>query len=128
MAPGSTAVTFKPKRALRLLGASTSGETIVLRAATAAASTSLMLQAVLPFLLFGGVFGMGKAGKEGKEGKEGSKGSGQVVEAAPLTVDLVGGTHVSFAPTFDYLDQVLFPTLEAWFGVRVGRTLERRGW
>ncbi|CAK7228518.1 hypothetical protein SCUCBS95973_006910 [Sporothrix curviconia] len=113
--PGSTTFTFKPRHVL-LPHDTSPGNPIILRAATPAASTSLMLQAVLPYLLFARP-GLVKAG-----------GVGPPVPAAPVSIDLYGGTHVSFAPTFDYLDQVLFPTLEDWFGVRVERELVQAGW
>lgn len=64
-----------------------------------------MFQAVLPFLLF--------AGNESGE---------------PVELTISGGTNVSFSPSYEYLDQVLLPALEGWFGVRVERRLEGRGW
>lgn len=84
---------------------------VVLRAATAAASTSLILQAVLPFLVL-----------------TATATATDMATATPTPVVLHGGTHVAWAPSYDYLDQVLFPTLAAWFGIRVERTLETRGW
>ncbi|CAK7231955.1 hypothetical protein SBRCBS47491_008104 [Sporothrix bragantina] len=111
--PGSTTFTFKPKHVL-LPHDTSPANPIVLRAATPAASTSLMLQAVLPYLLFARP-GLAKAGTV-------------PTPAAPVSLDLHGGTHVSFAPTFDYLDQVLFPTLEAWFGMHIERELVQAGW
>ncbi|CAK7198772.1 hypothetical protein SEUCBS139899_001437 [Sporothrix eucalyptigena] len=111
--PGSTTFTFKPKHVL-LPHDTSPGNPIILRAATPAASTSLILQAVLPYLLFARP-GLTKAGVP-------------ATPPAPVSIDLYGGTHVSFAPTFDYLDQVLFPTLEAWFGIRIERELVQAGW
>ncbi|CAK7241088.1 MAG: hypothetical protein STHCBS139747_002546 [Sporothrix thermara] len=111
--PGSKTFTFKPKHVL-LPHNSSPENPIVLRAATPAASTSLMLQAVLPYLLFARP-GLGQAGAA-------------AVPTGPVHITLYGGTHVSFAPTFDYLDQVLFPTLEAWFGVCVEQELVQTGW
>ncbi|ERS99989.1 RNA 3'-terminal phosphate cyclase [Sporothrix schenckii 1099-18] len=108
---GSRTFTFKPRHVL--LPHNTSPDNpIELRAATAAASTSLMLQAVLPYLLFARPWTPPSAAEA----------------TAPVSIDLYGGTHVSFAPTYDYLDQVLFPTLEQWFGVRVERDLVQAGW
>lgn len=46
----------------------------------------------------------------------------------PIELTISGGTNVSFSPSYEYLDQVLLPALEAWFGVRVERRLEGRGW
>ncbi|KAL1891720.1 hypothetical protein Sste5346_007470 [Sporothrix stenoceras] len=110
---GSTTFTFKPKHVL-LPHDTSPGNPIELRAATPAASTSLMLQAVLPYLLFARPHTPSAATTS--------------VPSPPISLDLYGGTHVSFAPTFDYFDQVLFPTLEQWFGVRVERELVQAGW
>ncbi|EFX02235.1 RNA cyclase [Grosmannia clavigera kw1407] len=96
LAVGSSTFVFEP-------GPPSAAGHVVLRPATAAASTSLMLQAVLPYLVFRG----------GDEG---------------LPVVLHGGTHVAWAPSYDYLDQVLFPVLETWFGIRMERALEAVGW
>ncbi|KAE8454418.1 hypothetical protein EG329_000040 [Mollisiaceae sp. DMI_Dod_QoI] len=72
--------------------------------ADSAASVLLVFQATLPFLLF--------AGDE--------KGS-------PISLTIQGGTNVSFSLSFEYLDQVLLPSLER-FGIKVQRKLEFRGW
>lgn len=47
-------------------------------------------------------------------------------EAIELTIS--GGTNVSFSLSYEYLDQVLLPALDEWFGVRVERKLQGRGW
>ncbi|KAK1656371.1 RNA 3'-terminal phosphate cyclase [Colletotrichum phormii] len=68
---------------------------------TSAASTLLILQAVLHFLLF----------------------------PKPIELEIQGGTNVDFSLSYEYLDQVLIPRLESSFeGVRVGRKLVKRGW
>ncbi|RDL41614.1 RNA 3'-terminal phosphate cyclase [Venustampulla echinocandica] len=72
--------------------------------ADSAASILLVFQSLLPFLLF--------AGDE---------------EGSPITVVIQGGTNVSFSLSFEYLDQVLLPSLER-FGIKVERKLEYRGW
>jgi RNA 3'-terminal phosphate cyclase (ATP) len=72
--------------------------------AESVSSILLIFQAVLPFLLFAGD----------------DKGS-------PITITIQGGTNVSFSLSYEYLDQVLLPSLER-FGIRVGRKLEFRGW
>lgn len=38
-----------------------------------------------------------------------------------------GGTNVSFSPSYEYVDQVLLPSLER-YGIKVSSTLEKRGW
>jgi RNA 3'-terminal phosphate cyclase (ATP) len=72
--------------------------------AESVSSILLIFQAVLPFLLFAGD----------------DKGS-------PITINIQGGTNVSFSLSFEYLDQVLLPSLER-FGIKVERKLEFRGW
>lgn len=67
-------------------------------------SILLVFQAILPFLLF--------AGEE---------------ERSPITITIQGGTNISFSLSFEYLHQVLLPSLER-FGVKVERKLEFRGW
>jgi len=72
--------------------------------AESVSSILLIFQAVLPFLLFAGD----------------NKGS-------PINITIQGGTNVSFSLSFEYLDQVLLPSLER-FGIKVERKLEFRGW
>ncbi|CZS91631.1 hypothetical protein WAI453_011821 [Rhynchosporium graminicola] len=72
--------------------------------AESAASILLVFQAVLPFFLFA------------------SDESG-----SPITITIQGGSNVSFSLSYEYLDQVLLPSLER-FGIRVKRELEHRGW
>lgn len=45
-----------------------------------------------------------------------------------MELTISGGTNVSFSPSYEYVDQVLLPALEAQFGIRVERRLEGRGW
>jgi len=69
-------------------------------------STGLVLQAVLPFILFGH----------------------SVPRDRPLRIVFSGGTNVSGSPSFEYVDQVLLPMLRR-IGVRgVEVRLGRRGW
>ncbi|KAK3335444.1 RNA 3'-terminal phosphate cyclase/enolpyruvate transferase [Cercophora scortea] len=83
--------------------------TIKIAADSAAASTLLIFQAILPFLLF--------AGTETSP------------DSQPIEVEITGGTNVSFSLSYEYLDQVLLPTLEAFFsGIRIERQLKTRGW
>jgi RNA 3'-terminal phosphate cyclase (ATP) len=72
--------------------------------AESVSSILLVFQAVLPFLLF--------AGND---------------TGSPITITIQGGTNVSFSLSFEYLDQVLLPSLER-FGIKVERKLEFRGW
>ncbi|KAK7418647.1 hypothetical protein QQX98_003836 [Neonectria punicea] len=98
---GSTTVSFIPRRAPSEL----LQRTIKLSAASGSASTLLILQAILPFLVFAG------------------NSSHELVE-----LEISGGTNVSFSLSYDYLDQVLLPVLEERFGIQVERRLTRRGW
>lgn len=98
---GSKTLEFRPTRGPGELWE----RNIVIRAESAAASALLVFQAVFPFLLF--------AGNESNE---------------PIELTISGGTNVSFSLSYEYLDQVLLPTLEEWFGVCVERRLEGRGW
>ncbi|KAH8660801.1 RNA 3'-terminal phosphate cyclase-domain-containing protein [Tricladium varicosporioides] len=72
--------------------------------ADSAASVLLVFQALLPFLVF--------AADDNN---------------SPVTAVIQGGTNVSFSPSFEYIDQVLLPSLER-FGIKVDRKLEFRGW
>ncbi|EON95913.1 putative rna 3 -terminal phosphate cyclase protein [Phaeoacremonium minimum UCRPA7] len=70
-----------------------------------AASALLIFQAVFPLLLF--------AGDEKNQ---------------PIDLEISGGTNVSWSLSYEYLDQVLLPTLEDRFGIKVERQLKQRGW
>ncbi|KAG6362277.1 hypothetical protein INS49_010507 [Diaporthe citri] len=98
---GSKTLEFRPTRGPGELWE----RNITIRAESAAASALLVFQAVFPFLLF--------AGNESGE---------------PVELTISGGTNVSFSLSYEYLDQVLLPTLEDWFGARVDRRLDGRGW
>lgn len=78
---------------------------IKIAADSPAASTMLIFQAVFPFLLLAG----------------NDKGE-------PITLEISGGTNVSFSLSYEYLDQVLLPTLHDAFGIAVERKLLARGW
>ncbi|KAG8669995.1 hypothetical protein FPOAC2_09338 [Fusarium poae] len=98
---GSKTLTFAPRRTATELYQ----RTIKVSAESGSASTLLILQAILPFLVF--------AGNDYEE---------------PVELQISGGTNVSFSPSFEYLDQILLPTLEERFSIHIERTLERRGW
>ncbi|KAI0172882.1 EPT/RTPC-like protein [Hypoxylon sp. FL1284] len=74
-------------------------------AGSSASSTLLIFQAVLPFLLF--------AGNENGE---------------HIDLEIHGGTNCSFSLSYEYLDQVLLPTLQDHFGINVERQLKKRSW
>lgn len=99
---GSHALEFRPRLKPSAL---VEDRTIKISADSPAASTMLIFQAVFPFLLFAGT----------------DKGD-------PITLELSGGTNVSFSLSYEYLDQVLLPTLQDAFGITVERKLHSRGW
>ncbi|KAI2470076.1 EPT/RTPC-like protein [Annulohypoxylon bovei var. microspora] len=74
-------------------------------AGNSASSSLLIFQAIFPFLLF--------AGNESGE---------------PIELEIHGGTNVSFSLSYEYLDQVLLPTLLDKFGITVERQLKKRSW
>ncbi|TRX98619.1 hypothetical protein FHL15_000693 [Xylaria flabelliformis] len=78
---------------------------IVITAESRGASALLILQAVFPYLLF--------AGNENGD---------------PIELEIHGSTNASFSPSYEYLDQVLLPTLEERFGILVERQLRKRAW
>lgn len=88
--PGSQEIRFEP-------GPPVAGE--YLFEIGTAGSVVLLLQAVLPPLLFGN---------------------------GPSRLVLTGGTHVPFGPSFDYLEQVFLPRLER-IGARASCKIERYG-
>ncbi|VUC29361.1 unnamed protein product [Clonostachys rosea] len=98
---GSSTLTFIPRKIPTALAS----RNFKITAPSGAASALLILQAVLPFLVF--------AGNSSDE---------------PIWLEISGGTNVSFSLSYEYLDQVLLPTLEERFGIRVDRKLEMRAW
>jgi RNA 3'-terminal phosphate cyclase (ATP) len=69
-----------------------------------AGSVLLVFQALLPFLVLA-----------------------SSSDNTPIYLTIQGGTNVSFSPSFEYVDQVLLPSLER-FGILIERKLESRGW
>ncbi|KAK5115679.1 hypothetical protein LTR62_000768 [Meristemomyces frigidus] len=78
-----------------------------------AGSTGLALQAVLPFILFTKLPPSGSATEE---------------ETLPIHLTLSGGTNVSGSPSYEYISQVLLPTLYAIGLPDMKTTLLKRGW
>ncbi|KAI5924463.1 RNA 3'-terminal phosphate cyclase domain-containing protein [Camillea tinctor] len=98
---GSRSLEFRPTTAAAL-----DRPRIEIVAGSSAASALLVFQAIFPYLLFAGC-------------EEGD---------APIEIELHGGTNVAFSLSYEYFDQVLLPTLQARFGIRVERQLRARGW
>ncbi|KAJ3962041.1 hypothetical protein N0V92_001218 [Colletotrichum tropicale] len=80
---------------------------IKIAADTGAASTLLILQAIIPFLLYA-------ADRED--------------EPTPVELEITGGTNVGMSLSYEYLDQVLLPRLQDVFGIAIERNLKKRGW
>ncbi|EEY15707.1 conserved hypothetical protein [Verticillium alfalfae VaMs.102] len=98
LAVGARCLTFSPT----LPPADLAQRHIAITPESPGASALLILQALLPFLIF--------------------------AAGDPITLDIAAGTNVSFSLSWDYADQVLLPALESRFGISVTRTLIRRGW
>ncbi|KAK4542508.1 hypothetical protein LTR36_006760 [Oleoguttula mirabilis] len=70
-----------------------------------AGSTGLALQAILPFILFS-----------------------RLPQALPVRLTLSGGTNVSGSPSYEYITQVLLPTLHSIGLPAMKAKLGKRGW
>lgn len=93
----------------------------------------LIFQAVFPFLLFAAASnGSTHSGNNeitvNSDGTRGVNTDAADAAAGIITLEITGGTNVAFSLSFEYLDQVLLPTLEDAFGIRVERKLLARGW
>jgi RNA 3'-terminal phosphate cyclase (ATP) len=98
---GSKSLVFTP----RLPPTSLTERKVEITPPSPASSSLLIFQAVFPFLLYAAN-----------------------AESNPIELIIRGGTHTEKSLTFDFQDQVLLPILTQRFGIRVGRTLTRRGW
>lgn len=98
---GSSTLVFKP----RLPPTALVQRNIKVTADSGAASSLLVLQAMLPYLVF--------AANDNND---------------PITLEISGGSNVSWSLSFEYFDQVLMPTLEERFGICIERRLQERGW
>ncbi|KAK0656771.1 RNA 3'-terminal phosphate cyclase-domain-containing protein [Cercophora newfieldiana] len=101
LAVGSHTLEFRP----RLKPWDLESRNIKIAADSSAASTLLIFQAIFPFLLFA------------------SNDRGD-----PIQLSISGGTNVSWSLSYEYMDQVLLPSLERTFGIKVDRSLKSRGW
>jgi RNA 3'-terminal phosphate cyclase (ATP) len=97
-----------------------------------AGSTSLVLQTIIPALVFSPPFNspLGKGGQRGvdlsKEALRGNKcGEGKLLEEKS-TITLKGGTHVPFSPCFHYLAGVFANFLKK-IGIEIRLTIESYG-
>lgn len=76
-----------------------------------AGSTGLALQAILPFILF-----------------RPPKNDDGTLSGKPIRLSISGGTNVSGSPSYEYIAQVLLPTLYSIGLPPISCTLNKRGW
>lgn len=76
-----------------------------------AGSTGLALQAILPFILF-----------------RPPKNNDSSLSDLPIRLTVSGGTNVSASPSYDYIEQVLLPTLHDIGLPPISAVLNKRGW
>lgn len=82
-------------------------------------SIFLVFQAIFPYILFSAYASLQNSAIS-------SDGSDATV---PVRITIHGGTNVSKAPSFEYIDQVLFPMLQSKVGIpAVDMRLNGRGW
>jgi RNA 3'-terminal phosphate cyclase (ATP) len=76
-----------------------------------AGSTGLALQAILPFILFNP-----------------RKNDENILSEFPIRLTISGGTNVSGSPSYEYISQVLLPTLHSMGLPPIAAVLNKRGW
>jgi RNA 3'-terminal phosphate cyclase (ATP) len=76
-----------------------------------AGSTGLALQAILPFIPF-----------------KPPKNDDGTLSEKPIRLSISGGTNVSGSPSYEYIAQVLLPTLHSIGLPSISRSLNKRGW
>ncbi|KAI4205477.1 MAG: hypothetical protein LQ346_001431 [Caloplaca aetnensis] len=82
-------------------------------------SVCLILQAILPYLLFHSLAAVPKAAQD----REIQRAS------VPIRVTIEGGTNVSKSPSIEYVNQVFIPLLVGKLGIRMMNTeIIKRGW
>jgi RNA 3'-terminal phosphate cyclase (ATP) len=82
---------------------------------TTPGAVTLLIQAILPYLLFAGASHQKELGKD--------------EEPQDIRLTLLGGTNVSNAPSIDHVQHVLIPTLNSMFGEeRVSLDVKKRCW
>ena len=95
------------------------GETLIRKDSYIPASTPgsifLILQAILPYVLFSAPLAESSSG---------------VNKDKPLLHRIIvdGGSNVSKSPSFEYVDQVLLPMLQKKVGISIRMKLNKRGW
>ena len=90
-------------------------------------SVSLVLQAILPYILFGAPLSNTKASSGSAASSPKAK-RRSVERSEQIVLIITGGTNVSFSPSYEYVSQVLLPTLERIGIPRITSHLHQRGW
>ncbi|KAF9102532.1 hypothetical protein BGX29_004513 [Mortierella sp. GBA35] len=85
-------------------------------------SIGLVLQAILPFVIFG------PHSERFPDSASLDTADGASSLPAPISITIKGGTNVSFSPSFEYIDKVLLPTLSRIGLPPITARLESRGW
>ncbi|KAG0200518.1 hypothetical protein BGX33_010965 [Mortierella sp. NVP41] len=85
-------------------------------------SIGLVLQAILPFVIFG------PHSERFPDSASLDTTDGASSLPAPISITIKGGTNVSFSPSFEYIDKVLLPTLSRIGLPPITARLESRGW
>ncbi|KAF9548648.1 hypothetical protein EC957_005887 [Mortierella hygrophila] len=85
-------------------------------------SIALVLQAILPFI----IFGPHSERFSGSTSQDASDGSSPL--PAPIHITIKGGTNVGFSPSFEYINKVLLPTFSRIGLPPITARLESRGW
>ncbi|KAI4684071.1 hypothetical protein J4E81_009234 [Alternaria sp. BMP 2799] len=98
----SKEITFTPSKTVERSNSILSAGDVRIKQSTPG-SVNLVLQAILPYMIFSGV-------------------------ETPIRVRIDGGTNVSNSPSIDYVGQVLIPTLERIGIPHIGIQIHSRGW
>ncbi|KAF9272151.1 hypothetical protein BGZ88_005131 [Linnemannia elongata] len=86
-------------------------------------SVALVLQAILPFI----IFGPHSERFSDSPSQDVSDGSSLPLPA-PIRITIKGGTNVGFSPSFEYINKVLLPTFSRIGLPPITARLESRGW
>ncbi|KAK3813576.1 MAG: RNA 3'-terminal phosphate cyclase/enolpyruvate transferase [Linnemannia elongata] len=85
-------------------------------------SVALVLQAILPFIIFG------PHSERFSDSTSQDASDESLSLPAPIHITIKGGTNVSFSPSFEYINKVLLPTFSRIGLPPITARLESRGW
>lgn len=86
-------------------------------------SIALILQAILPFIIFGP-----HSERFSDSTSLDTTNDGSLEYPAPIRITVKGGTNVGFSPSFEYINKVLLPTFSRIGLPPITARLESRGW